>query len=141
VVGNGTGNAADAAAYICYVLRGVDLGTPLDTAATTAGVTTSTNPDCPSITTVANNAWVLAVAGNRVSDADIGTVSGYSNQYQAQGNDTNAMSVGGATKEIASPGAENPAAWTTWLSGTWFAITIAIRPATNRSHIALLGVG
>lgn len=131
VVCHGSGTVTEAAAYGCYVLRGVDTTTFLDAAATTAGLTTSTNPDCPSITTVTNNAWVIAVAGSKVYDTTPGTVSGYSNQYNTAGNDNNDITVAGATLEKTTAGAENPAAWSSWASGNWYAITIAVRPAVT----------
>jgi len=146
VVCHGNGAASSATAYGCYVLRGVDTTTAQDATATTAGITTSTNPDCPSITTITNNAWVLAVAGSKVLDASPGTVSGYSNQYNTAGNDTNDITVAGATFEKTTAGAEDPPAWSSWASGNWYAITIALRPAADASsgrqnRMALLGVG
>lgn len=128
--GNGAGNAGTA--YGCYVLRGVDTTTFADAAATTAGVTTGTNPDAPSITTVTSGAWVIAVAGSQVYDTTPGTVSGYSNQYNTAGDDTAAdITVAGATLEKTTAGAENPAAWSSWASGNWYAISIAVRPTVT----------
>ena len=137
VLCRGNGHGSSGTAYGCYVLRGVDTTTFADAAATTAGPTTSTNPDCPSITTVTNNAWVIAVAGSAVNDATPGTVSGYSNQYNTAGVDSLPTTVAGATFEKATAGAENPAAWSSWASGKWYAITIAVRPAaTGWTNIA-----
>jgi len=145
VLCRGNGVASGATAYGCYVLRGVDTTTFADATATTAGVTASTNPDCPSITTVTNNAWVIAVAGSKVYDTTPGTVSGYSNQYNTAGDDTNDITVAGATFEKTTAGAENPAAWSSWASGNWYAITIAVRPEATASggrknNLSLLGV-
>ena len=131
VVCNGTGNVNDATSYVSYVLRGVDTSTALDATATTAGETTSTNPDAPSITTVTNGAWVIACAGSRINDASITAPSGYSNQVSATNTDAFSLSVSAATKEVTTAGAENPASFTTWSSAAWFAISNAIRPATT----------
>lgn len=131
VVCHGNGVPSAATAYGCYVLRGVDTTTFADAAATTAGLTTSTNPDAPSITTVTNSAWVIAVAGSKVYDTTPGTVSGYSNQYTTVGSDAVNITVAGATFEKTTAGAEDPAAWSSWASGNWYAITIAVRPATT----------
>ncbi len=145
VVCNGNGNVQSSTAYGCYVFRGVDLTTPQDATATTAGMTTSTNPNCPSITTATNNAWVLALAGSSVNDATPGTVSGYSNQYTTVGVDNINISIAGATFEKTTAGAENPAAWSSWSSGDWYAVTVALRPAAASSsrtgRLSLLNVG
>ncbi len=141
--GNGAGNSA--AAYGCYVWRGVDTTTEEDATATTSGPTTSTNPDCPSITSATNGAMILALAGSVVNDATPGTVSGYSNQYTTVGVDTISITVAGATFEKSTAGAENPAAWSSWSSGKWYAVSVALRPAvtsTSRAgRLSLLGVG
>jgi len=125
----GSADTLEATAYGCYVLRGVDTTTFNDATATTAGLTNSTNPDAPSITTVTNNALIIAVAGSKVLDTTPGTVSGYSNQINIAGNDNTDITVAGATFEKITAGAENPAAWSSWVSGNWYAITIAVRPA------------
>jgi hypothetical protein len=133
VVCHGTGNTADAAAYGCFVLRGVvTSGSPLDQAVATVGPTTSTNPNPPSIVTQTAGAWVLALAGSAVNDASPGTITGYSNHIQGAGNDTGEdYSCAGATREIASPGTEDPGAWSSWASGAWYAASVAIKPALD----------
>ena len=131
VVCRGNGQTDSATAYGCYVLRGVDTTTFADAAATTAGLTVSTNPNAPSITTVTNGAWVIAVAGGNVYDTTPGTVSGYSNQYVSASNDTADITVAGATLEKSTAGAEDPAAWSSWAGCKWYAITIAVRPAVT----------
>lgn len=131
VVCYGSGNTGDTTAYGCYILRGVDTSTALDAAATTAGETSSTNPNAPSITTVTNGAWVFALAGSKVNDATPGTISGYSNQIFANNTDTFSFTTAGATLEKTTAGAEDPAAWPSWATGLWYAITVALRPATS----------
>lgn len=128
---HGNGQIDSATAYGCYVLRGVDTTTFADAAATTAGLTVSANPNAPSITTVTNGAWVVAVAGSKVVDSTPGTVSGYSNQYAFASNDTTDITVAGATLEKTTAGAEDPAAWSSWTGGNWYAITIAVRPSSG----------
>ncbi len=127
-VGVGTGNNADATAYGVYVLRGVS-GAVVEATTTTAGPTTSTNPDCPSITTVNENAWVLALALSIVNDASVTIPSGYSNAVASNTTDTNPTTVGGGTLTKASPGAEDPPSFTNWSSGSWTAASVAIKPA------------
>ena len=128
---SGGGNAADASSWACWVLSGVDADTPLDQTTTTAGPTTSTNPNPASITTVTVDAWVLAMAGSAVSDAAPGTISGYTNHIQSNRNETNDLSTAGATFENPTADAEDPAEWSSWGSGAWYAITAALKPAAG----------
>ena len=130
VLCDGGGNAADGVQYGVWVISGVDPVTALDVAATTAGPTTSTNPNAPSITPPTDNAWVFAMAGSEVRDTSPGTVSGYTNQMSDTRNETADQTIAGATFNITTNGgsAEDPAAWDTWLSGAWYAITAAFRP-------------
>lgn len=130
VLCRGNTNTNAATAYGCYVLRGVDGTTPQDATATTAS-SYSGAPNCAAITTVTNLAWVLALAESDVNDASIGTVSGYSNQYTTIGVDTKSITVAGTTLEKTTAGAEDPAAWSSWSSGFWYAVTVALRPAAT----------
>jgi hypothetical protein len=132
----GSGNAADAAAYGLYVLRGVDAtgGSPasiLDSSIQTAGPTTSTNPDCPPAIVRTDGAWVLALAFSGVNDATI--TAPLSNQVSANANDTNPATIGGCTTESSpgSPETFNPGSYTSWSSGVWYAVTLVIKPAAN----------
>lgn len=128
--------AAKAGAIIA--LRGVDTGTPEDATTTTASNAGSTNPDCPSITTVTNNAWVLALAGSGVNDAAVTNPTGYSNQ---SGVARAFATIWGSTKEVATAGAENPSAYTNWATGEWITASVAVRPAmlTARSFGYIFG--
>lgn len=130
VLCRGDGVASTGVAYGCYVFRGVDTTTPQDATAITASGT-STNPNGGSITTANNEAWVLVFAGGNVYDASPGTVSGYSNQYNSQASDTDPYTTAAATFEKTTAGAENPAAWSSWGSSTWYAVTVALRPAAT----------
>lgn len=131
VLCKGTGNAADACVYGAFVLRGVDNTTPEDATPTTAKATT-TNPDAPSITTVTDNAWVLALAASIVNDSSITPpASPYTLTSTNNQNDTNAATIACAVKTVAAHGAENPPSWTGWSSGAWFAVSVAVRPAST----------
>lgn len=112
--------------YVATVYRGVDVTTPLDTAATTA-LNNSTNPNPSSITTTTDNALVIACAGSGVNDTSITAPTGYSNQVDINADDLIDSTVGMAGKIITSHGAEDPASWTNWSSGSWGCITIALR--------------
>ena len=95
VVCNGGTANQDSVAYVAYVLRGVDVNDVIDVTTTTAGPTTSTNPNPPSITPTTNGAWIIAMAGGAVRDTSPGTLSSpYENNYfQAGTNDTNDITV------------------------------------------------
>lgn len=125
--GASVGNAA-----IAIVLRGVN-ATPEDATTTTASNITG-QPDNASITTVTNNALVIAAFG-AIVDAD-GTYtapSGYSNNTGTWGDGTIDMGVGLATLVKTTAGAEDPGAWSgvTFAAGIpyWGASTVAVRPA------------
>jgi len=131
VVCDGGGNNQDGVQYGCWVISGVDTTTALDVTTVTVGPTTSTNPNCGSITPPTDDAWVFAMAGSEVRDTSPGTVSGYTNQLENTRQEAADQTVAGATFDITTNGgsAEDPAAWDAWLSGAWYAITAAFKPA------------
>lgn len=129
VLCQGSANANDTTGYGCYVLRGIDTTTALDVTATTAGLTTSTNPNPALITSVTDDAMICVFAGSEVNDATPGTVSGYSNQITATNSGVFNWTIAGATLIKTTAGAENPPAWSSWGNGAWYAITAAFRPA------------
>lgn len=115
---------------VAYVLRGVDTTTPEDATPTTATGSGSTAPDSPSITTVTANAWNISFVGGRTFDTAVTAPTGYTNQADISINAVDApATVGIASIEVASPGAEDPAAWGGWVDNRWVAASIAVRPA------------
>jgi len=134
VVGAGSGSASNAVVYGSVVLRGVDTANVLDVAATgTFDGATTTAPDSPSITTVTNNAWIIAAAVKRGANSTPGSISGYTYLAGGAATDTNRVSSHAAYKVKTTAGADDPAAWSTWTgetgAGNWDAFTAAIRPA------------
>lgn len=123
--------SARSSAVLIQAFRGVDTATPLD-ATTTSASGGSGDPDSPSITTVTNAAWVITI-GLVDDDAPITVTtvpSGYSNsnsQDTVIGGTTGAAVVM-ASKNVASFGAEDPAAWVLSSNDNWFAYSVAIRP-------------
>lgn len=108
---------------VCVVFRGVDTTTPIDQTSP-AGATT---PDPPSITTVTDKAWVLAVVtGNHSTSMPTPTISAGYSTAATQVPDLKAIVV--TYKEVATAAAENPAAWTWGVENCW-AATTALRPA------------
>ena len=123
----GTGQPQDAHTVVALILRDVEITQPEDATSTIASGS-STNPDNPAITTVTNRAWVLAFASSKVNDSAITAPSGYINQTNIAASDTNNSTTAVATKEVTNAGTEDPASWTDWATGTWGAITVAVRP-------------
>jgi hypothetical protein len=134
----GSGNANHGTAAIAFVFRGVCPVTPEDaTATTTTG--SSTNPDPPSITTVTDNAAVIAGANSTANDTSITAPSGYGSQFDIVGDDTNDITIGLSWKAVAAAGAENPAAWTGWSTGGWRSFSIALRADNTGALSRALG--
>lgn len=143
VTGVGDGTASSAVAGVCQVWTGVDTVTALDATTTTATGINDAVPDSPSITTVTANAVVISIGCGSVvpGDTSVTAPSGYSNQVDIKSDDTRSTTLGMASKLVASPGAEDPAAWTTWsVSGSsadsMCAATVALRPAADAGHPA-----
>jgi hypothetical protein len=127
--------AGEYTAGILQVWRGLDTTTPIDATPTTANSGTGM-PDGPSYTTVTNGALVIVI-GFLDDDNDAGNItapSGYSNllDHDNSGNADNATTMI-ASKELASAGAEDPAAFTSSTPATdaWYAVTFALRPAST----------
>ena len=122
--GNGAGTDTS---MIGFVLRGVDPRSFSDATPTTAGETTSTNPDPASIVCASQNACVIVAACMTViMDAAITAPANYTG-YSQVGNDDYDHTLAAAYK-LNCNGTESPAAWTNWDSGLWYAVTIALRP-------------
>jgi hypothetical protein len=118
-------SASSGVAAVVMVFRGVNTSTPLDTTTTTA-TGGSGDPDCPSITTVTDGAFVVAV-GCLDDDAITScTISGYSDVDFAG---IVAISAMMAYKNVATAGAENPAAFVTNGDDAWISFSVALRPA------------
>ena len=140
VVCLGSGATVDAAVYAAYVLRGVDTANIMDAALVLTSRVTTDNPDPDSITTVTDDAWVIAAVVQRYHATATAFPSGYTNTATAGRVDTNRFGVSVATSEIASFGAENPGAFTISVgSSLQAAYTIAIRPASGAALVKVEG--
>lgn len=129
VVCQGSTDIAEATVYLSYVLRGVDTTTPMDATPTEFDDGTTTTPDPPSITTVTDLAWVIAIAAHGWQDAPTGYPSGYINTVGAGALDSRRMGIGAATKEVTPAGAENPGTFTLSGSRDAYSMTVAMRPS------------
>lgn len=123
-----TANSFDACSGIALAFRGVDTDNPFD-AVTTSASGSASAPNPPSITTVTDNAMVVAIGASIDLDGSPGTVDGYSDTIVVTGNDTVDSTTAAAYKIKATAGAEDPGAWSTWNAPTaWVAFTAALRP-------------
>lgn len=126
----GTGDAADACAYGCYVLGG-------SAAAFTYaenGPTTGANPVPPQISgAVSGLDLVIAVAFGTVFDSSIGAGLGYTLGIHACGNDSGEDVTLGSKHLLAGTfsNPEVPGAFPTWASSTYRGITLLIKPASG----------
>ncbi len=144
VVTTDTGDTGDSMAVVGYALRGVNTTTPEDATYTYAESTAGTGaPNSPSITTATNEAWVISFgAMNLSADSTVTCPSGYTNQVDRAASDTYQVTIGGATKLVASAGAENPGAWSSWtVGGDWAAWTVAVRPTSAVAYDLAVGAG
>ena len=129
--GLATSSRSDAMTFFAF--RGVDATTPEDATTIVVESDSSNTPDPGSITTVTDNAWVLAGGCASLQDSDTtGGPSGYSNFTENGGGGITAYTLaGGATKLVATAGAEDPGAFGyTNYNEASVGFTIAIRPAT-----------
>jgi hypothetical protein len=130
---NGTANAADAATYGAYVLRGVTTDeNPFNVPARSSvanGV-----PQSPSIITVSASVMVLATASAANTDTSKGTVTNFSANISANGNDTGTdHGTGGAASVRGAAGSLSPTAWSTWSAAAYVGVTVALTPEPIRA--------
>ena len=96
------------------VFRGVDgTGDPFEAqSGAPATFTNARDPNPPAVTTVSNNAWVIPIFGKRNDYTSITTPTNYTSAGSNSSTTGNDASAGAAYRQIATPGAENPGAWT-----------------------------
>jgi len=114
---------------VALTLRGVNTTTPEDATTTTATAPNNGTPDPPSIVTATANAWVLPFAASSEGDAVTNPPTNYTNLVDIQDGPRNVMA---SSREIASPGTEDPGAYDDiagQTSDSWSAATVAVRPA------------
>ena len=96
------------------VFRGVDgTGDPFEAqSGAPATFTNARDPNPPAVTTVSNNAWVIPIFGKRNDYTSITTPANYTSAGSNSSTTGNDACAGAAYRQIATPGAENPGAWT-----------------------------
>jgi hypothetical protein len=130
-----SGNNADGRSYAVYVFRGVDQTTPFDVATQTATGTGTTAGNPPSITPTTAGAWIVVAVGGAAGTGAVytnpGDLSSTTDHFQTfNGADTNDATIGVGLKTNWVSGAFDPAAFGGGTgSGSWAAVTMALRPA------------
>lgn len=144
----GSGDAQDAVSYVGHVYSGVDQVTPLDATPATTNGGTSGVPNSPAITTVTADAIVLSYGLSRQLDVAVTAPAGYGNLAQQTGDDTTDITAMGADITVASPGSEDPGAWSGIAVNGHCSMTAAIRPAAASGYVPppantlmMMGVG
>jgi hypothetical protein len=131
VVCYGDANSNHPTAYLAIGLTGAHATDPID-----AGPNyryASEVPNCVTITTITDSAWVIAAAASTIFDATPGTISGYTNDVTTTQDDGYDLSVALATKLVPVAGAEDPGAWSDWGTGAVTSYTFAVKAAPAAS--------
>lgn len=130
--------------FVLIALRGVDTTTPLDATMTKATGATGM-PDSPSITSVTNGAFHMAVGflDDQRAAAGVTAPSGYTLRAAVQDNvnapgTNDGSNIMVATKTLAVAGADDPAIFGGTETDTWVAVTAAFRPALSAGGTATL---
>ena len=144
-----SGDAADAVGYVAYVLRGVvPTGSPFQ-GGTQTSIATGV-PNVPSIVTVTAGAIVLALGANDINDTSPGVLTRFNANVGGSSNDTDDQTVGGAASIIAVAGSTYASVWTTWASGVYNTVAVALTPASvatgngvvaTQNFLSVLGAG
>lgn len=134
-------------AYAVYVFRGVSATTPMDATPTTAGAGNTGVANAPAITPVTQGAWIVACGGAAVAAGAVFTnpagMSTTTNHFRSTTitTTTNDANVGVALLTTWTSGAYDPAAFggsTTTNTGSWSAVTLALRPIVNHGTTGVL---
>lgn len=131
----GTTNNAWGEAYTIQVFRGVDTGTPMDTAYQIGGGTGTGRPDPTAITPVTAGAWVLICGGGAAgTGANYTAPANFTTNFLTSfGADTTDAMVGSGYWDGWVSGAVNPATYTGGTTGatdSWAVFTLVLRPST-----------
>jgi hypothetical protein len=127
-------------AYAVYVFRGVDTTTPLDVAAVVTGAINTGVANAPAIVPSTQGAWIVVFGGAAVAAGAVFTnpagMSTTTNHFRSATitTTTTDANIGGAIFTGWTSGSYDPAAFggsTTTNTGSWSAVTIALRPSIS----------
>lgn len=128
----GDGSGTSSVGALVMVFRGVDTADPFSATATTA-TGSSTNPAPAAITPDYPESASVVFAFSRVNDATITVPANYGNLVTVNaGADTNDVSLAAAWRGGRLAVAHTPGTFTGWSTGSWRAITVALKPITPR---------
>jgi len=136
--------------YAIYVFRGVDPTTPLDVAATTAGANNTGVANGAAITPSTAGAWIAVFAGAAVAAGAVFTnpsgMSSTTNHFRSATitTTTNDANIGAALKTDWTSGSFDPAVFggsTSTNTGSWSAVTVALRPIADPVDEFVAGTG
>lgn len=119
------------------VFRGIDSTTAIDQT-TVSATGTGFTPNPGSITTVTNNAKVLAIGLLDDDDSRLGPSNGYRDHItrnSGAASSTVGSTVGMCSQRKTTAGAEDPAILQSPLSDDWAAVTVALRPAASSTGL------
>lgn len=139
----------DGLGYAIYVFRGVDTTTPEDVTTVVFGGINSGIANASPITPVTAGAWIAAFAGAAVASGAVFTnpvgMSTTTNHFRSATTGvglTNDANIGGALYTAWTSAIYDPAAFggsTSTNTGSWSAVTIALRPILANVTVALTG--
>lgn len=124
-------------AYAIYVFRGVDTTTPMDATPVVTGATNTGKANPPAITPVTAGAWIVVFGGAAVAAGAVftnpGDLSTETNHFRSATitTTTNDANIGVGIKTDWTSGSFDPTVFggsTTTNTGSWSAVTLALRP-------------
>ena len=133
--------------YAIYVFRGVNPTNPEDATTVVTGAINTGIADGAAITPVTAGAWIAVFAGAAVAAGAVFTnpsgMSATTNHFRSATitSTTNDANIGGALKTDWSSGSFDPAAFggsTSTNTGSWSAVTIALRPIVTHAATGVL---
>jgi hypothetical protein len=139
-------STANGVAYAIYAFRNVDTSSPLDVTTTTASAANTGVANAPAITPSRSGAWIMAVGAAGVAAGAVFTnptgMSATTNHFRSATITTTTVdaNIGVALKTDWSSGSFDPAVFggsTSTNTGSWAAVTLALRPLVNTSATGL----
>lgn len=131
---NESGNAAFASAAIAHVWRNIDTSNPIDAYTTQFTGVNSAHANPPAVTTITENAVVLAIgaSGNTGGSGTFIQGGDLENFFTRGSNDTYDITLGVGSIATTSPTSVNPAAFTTTFDNdttfSWMSASVALKP-------------
>lgn len=135
-------------AYAIYVFRGVNQTEPMDATPVVTGNINTGVANAAAITPVTAGAWIVVFGGAAVAAGAVFTnpagMSTTTNHFRSATitTTTNDANIGGAIYTAWTSGSYDPAAFggsTSTNTGSWSAVTLALRPVVDHAATGVLG--